>query len=229
MRPFEVGKSDVDTGSVGQRARSVPKVFCIGFQKTGTCSLNRALTTLGYRVCSARYDLIRAVRKGDLNSVFDIVDQYDAFEDNPWPLLFRDLDRAYPGSKFILTTRDEGRWIRSMVNHLGVAPDRLQRLVYGHGAPAGFEDVFLSRYRRHHVEVLQHFAHRDSGLLVVNWETGDGWPELCSFLKHEQPLIPFPHENQRSYGGWYSRFKFAAAEVIRRGRQLTGRVGPERS
>ncbi len=27
------------------------KIFCIGFQKTGTTSLGRALELLGYRVC----------------------------------------------------------------------------------------------------------------------------------------------------------------------------------
>jgi len=199
------------------------KVFCIGFQKTGTVSIKHALTALGYRVCDARYDLIEAVGKGDLDAVRAVVDQYDAVRDNPWPLLFRELDRMYPHSKFILTLRREERWIRSVVNHLGIGPDRMQRLVYGRGAPGGFEDVFLERYRRHNAEVIDYFRHRRSDLLVVDWEEGDGWPQLCSFLGRVCPDAPFPHENKRSYMGLSSRFNFAAAHVIRIARRLTAR------
>ena len=83
------------------------KVFCIGFQKTGTVSAGRALAALGYRVCDARYDLIEPVRNGDLDAVRAVADQYDAVRDNPWPLLFRELDRMYPKAKFILTLRDD--------------------------------------------------------------------------------------------------------------------------
>lgn len=200
-----------------------PKVFCLGFQKTGTVSARTALRTFGYRVCSARYDLIDAVKRRDFEAVRGVVQSYDGFRDNPWPLLFRELDAAYPGSKFILTVRDDQRWIRSVVNHFGVVPDPMQQLVYGVGAPGGYEDVFLARYRQHNADVRAHFAGRPNDLLVVNWEEGHGWAELCAFLGHDMPTRPFPHGNKREYDTLASRFKFLAARAIRLGRQLAGK------
>jgi hypothetical protein len=200
-----------------------PKVFCIGFQKTGTVSFKLAVRVLGYRVCGYRLDLIDAVRAKDFGPVGALVDRFDAFRDNPWPLLFRELDAHYPGSKFVLTTRDEKSWIKSMVNHLGVLPDPMQQLIYGVGAPGGYEDVVLQRYRRHNEEVRAHFAGRPDDLLIADWEKGDGWRELCGFLGHDVPMDEFPHGNRRRYDTVASRVKFAAARAIRLGRQLAGR------
>ncbi len=198
------------------------KIFCIGFQKTGTTTTRYALRILGYSVCSARYDLIDPVRRGDLGPVHDVVAQFDAFEDNPWPLLFRELDRDFPGSRFIMTIRDEAPWLRSVVNHLGVLPDRMQKLVYGHGAPGGYEDVALTRYRRHNDEVFAHFADRPDDFLVIDYAKGDGWPEICAFLGCEVPTAPLPHVNARSYRTWKSRANFAAASLVRGLRRIFG-------
>ena len=198
------------------------KIFGIGFQKTGTVSFAKALRTLGYRVCDARYDMIDAVKEKNLAPVFALADRFDAVRDNPWPLVFRKLDARYPGSKFVLTIRDDTRWIKSVVNHLGVAPDRMQQLVYGRGAPGGYEEVFLERYRRHNAEVQAHFKDRPSDLLVVDWEKGQGWGELCGLVGREIPNLPFPHANRRSYDGLLSRFKFAAANAVRLGRRVAG-------
>ena len=46
---------------------------------------------------------------------YAMVEQFDAFEDNPWPLLYRELDERFPGSKFILTRRPTENWINSQV------------------------------------------------------------------------------------------------------------------
>jgi hypothetical protein len=198
------------------------KIFCIGFQKTGTSTTREALRILGYRVHSACYPLIDPIRRGDLGPVHDVVARYDAFEDNPWPLLFRELDRDYPGSRFIMTIRDEAPWLRSVVNHLGVLPDRMQKLVYGHGAPGGYEDVVLARYRRHNEEVFAHFADRPDDILVIDYAKGDGWAEICGFLGCPVPTEPLPHTNARTYGTWTSRAKFAAATAVRGLRRLFG-------
>ena len=198
------------------------KIFCIGFQKTGTSTLQRVLARLGYTTCGTRYDLIGAIRERNFAPVFAVVDQYDVVCDNPWPIIFRQLDEAYPGAKFILTVRDEKTWIRSAVNHLGVGPDSMQKFVYGKSAPGGFEDIYLARYRRHNEEVRAYFANRPSDLLVADWAAGDGWPQVCGFLGHEVPSVPFPHSHRRRYGSMKSRFNFAAASAIRLGRRWTG-------
>lgn len=205
--------------------RQIPKVFGIGFQKTATTTLLEALRRLGYRCKDGGKALIPALQRGDLAPVFEVVDQYDAFEDNPWPLLYRELDARYPGSKFILTQRNEVDWLNSVVNHLGFGPDPMQKLVYGVGFPAGFEDVFLERYRRHNAAVQAHFADRPGDLLVVDFCAGAGWQELCAFLGHEIPDAPFPHSNKRPYTAAKSRSNRLASSVIRGARRLAGRMG----
>ena len=45
--------------------------------------------------------------------------------------------------------------------------------------------------------VLDYFSGREQDLLVVCWEAGHGWQELCRFLQRAPPDQPVPHENDR--------------------------------
>jgi hypothetical protein len=81
------------------------KVFCIGFHKTGTTSLNVALQTLGYQVTGPNGYNDPKIQKRVLALAHSLVKKYDAFQDNPWPIIYKEMDHAYPGSKFILTVR----------------------------------------------------------------------------------------------------------------------------
>ncbi len=173
------------------------KVFCIGFHKTGTTSLHRALSQLGYRVCGLRKDLVAPLLSGDPAPIREAVRAFDAFEDNPWPLLFRQLDEAVPGSRFILTLREEDAWWASVLRHFGGRSSAMRQLVYGAdaGDPRGREAVYRARYRRHLAEVRGHFAGR-ADLLEIDLARGDGWGALCGFLGHPVPDAPFPHANR---------------------------------
>lgn len=71
-----------------------------------------------------------------------LVERHDAFRDNPWPMLYREMDRAYPRSRFILTTR-AGSWIASMVGHFGGRTTPMREWIYGIGAPRGEPEVAL--------------------------------------------------------------------------------------
>lgn len=180
---------------------SSPKVFGIGFHKTGTSTLGRAMELLGYEVCGVRWDLAEPLLRGERGPVWELSDRYDAFQDNPWPLLFRELDERYPGSKFILTWREEDRWIRSVVDHLGKNSNRMREWVYdGVGVPKGNEEHYLDRYRRHNEAVKEHFHERPDHLLLLNFEKGEGWEKLAPFLGHSLPQLPFPHENPGTHG-----------------------------
>ena len=79
-----------------------------------------------------------------LGLAHDLVARYDAFQDNPWPVLYRDLDEAYPGSKFILTLHDPQAWIASLVRHFGLEETPMRRWIYGFGCPQGNEAVYVS-------------------------------------------------------------------------------------
>ncbi|MEL7221032.1 MAG: sulfotransferase, partial [Bacteroidota bacterium] len=80
-----------------------PRVFCVGWHKTGTTTMGEALLLLGYKVVGARLDLATPLLAGNTQEVIDLAQQFDAFQDVPWAALYQELDEAYPGSKFILT------------------------------------------------------------------------------------------------------------------------------
>lgn len=175
------------------------KVFGIGMHKTGTTTLDVALTKLGYSVCSVRHDILPHIKSNNFDPVWQVVNDYDAFQDNPWPLLYKELDAKFPGSKFIFTFRDEKSWIDSVVNHFGEVETEMRKWIYGAGCPIGNQEAYLKKYRAHRSEVLQYFRNRSDDFIAISWQEGAGWKELCDFLK--KPIIkePFPHANKGVY------------------------------
>lgn len=175
------------------------KVFCIGFQKTGTSSLRDALRTLGYRVAGVfgRNVKLPDLRRRYVEMGLQIAHEHDAVEDMPWPLMFRELDAAFHGSKFILSLRDTDRWYGSIANHFGTNPHPVQQLIYGDdaAAPVGHEARYRRVYEAHNAAVLTYFAERPHDLLVMRLEGGDGWGKLCRFLGEPVPEPPFIHTN----------------------------------
>ena len=159
-----------------------PKVFCIGFHKTGTTSLNRSLIQLGYTMTGPD-----GVSDSDIqNNVYDmcykLAPQYDAFADNPWPIVYKEMDEKYPGSKFILTLRPVDEWYASIRQHFQDKKTPMREWIYGAGSPMGNERLYKERYLRHYAEVRAHFKNRQSSLLEFNLVGGDGWKQLCAFL-----------------------------------------------
>ncbi len=173
------------------------KVFCIGFQKTGTTSLGKALEILGYRVCGPVGVTNPEIGARALDWAFDKIPYYDAFEDNPWPLLYRELDQACPGSKFILTTRRPRSWIRSMRKYFGDYEAAAEAWIYGDGVtPLRHPRKCLRRYRQHNQDVRAYFAGRPHDLLEIDFGQGHGWAEICGFLNVPAPDAPFPFSNK---------------------------------
>jgi len=176
------------------------KVFCIGFQKTGTTSMEAALRILGYRVASifGHEDRdLEALRRDFVTRGLAIAADVDAVQDMPWPLMYRELDAAFPGSKFILTWRDPDRWLASICDHFGDNPDILQALTYGPDAafPVGHETHYREVYARHNAAVRTYFRDRPGDLLAMNLSQGGGWPALCGFLGEPVPEALFPTSN----------------------------------
>jgi hypothetical protein len=175
------------------------KVIGIGFHKTGTSTLDTVLSKLGFKVLDYRIDLADDLFNENYERIFELTDSHDAFQDNPWAVLYKELDARYPNSKFILTERNEEKWIKSMVNHFGDSHTEMRRWIYGTGHPKGNEDLYLERYRLHYREVKEYFKVRPNDILAVSWEKGDGWKKICDFLDKPIPDAPFPHANKRSY------------------------------
>jgi hypothetical protein len=136
---------------------------------------------------------------GDIDGLMQWIEEYDSFEDWPWPLLYREIDNRYPGAKFLLTRRrDSDAWFRSLCRHARrTGPTEIRKHVYGYEMPHGHRDEHVRIYEDHLRSVRSYFSNRPGDLLEVCWEEGDGWAELSAFLGLEEPAISFPHENRR--------------------------------
>lgn len=192
------------------------KVFGIGMHKTGTTTLALALRELGYAVTgpfgvNEPNIAVTAVDRG-----LALARRFDAVQDNPWPLLYRDLDQEFPGSKFILTLRPTEAWLSSVLKHFGGKTTPMREWIYGVGDPLGNEEVFRSRYEHHNQEVRKYFADRPNDLLEFRITEGDAWPELCTFLEVDQPGNPFPHGNDHSNRRWDKRIQRGFRRVFSR-------------
>ncbi len=181
------------------------RVFGIGMHKTGTTSLHEAFKKLG--LDSAHWKSAhwaKAVWQEMKNSGRSgVLEKSYALCDLPFTLLFRELDIAYPGSKFILTTRNEDKWIRSVESHWdpSINPFRgawdadpfthqIHRELYGRKT---FDrEVFLERFRRHNAEVISFFQDRSSDLLVIDVDEQPTWGPLCMFLDLPVPVGQYP-------------------------------------
>jgi Sulfotransferase domain len=183
-------------------ARTFNKVFVIGLSKTGTTTLSRALDILG--ISSLHYP----------SRLSDIAD-YQSASDLPVALAFKKLDKLYPGSLFILTTRDQDPWLESMEKHIAKIPipnpgTRAYSLREAAFGSAGFDrDTAILGYQQHIEDVEKYFEQRKDELLVMNLPEQFNWHRLCEFLGYAIPTVPFPVENVASSDS----LKVAAARI----------------
>jgi len=167
-----------------------PKVFVIGFFRTGTSSVGKALSILGYNILLVPWYVTHIgtgwpeFKTWHHIQVQDKVKEYDAFKDYPWMFLYRELSRWYPGAKFIYTRRDPFSAATSEFNVW-------QRACSGYTEDGLFSKL-LSRQQRHQDEV-QRFIDDGNKVLDISVVNGDGWPKLCEYLDKEIPTVPFPH------------------------------------
>lgn len=197
------------------------KVVCIGFSKTGTTSLEKALDILGFSVCNGHYKnnysnyLMGLFANGDIERILTFMNGFDAFADAPWggSDLYRHIERRFPDTRFILTTRNTDDWVESLKNMIldgDPNPETALASFYKSGA-YGFCDYFRtvferdslvngdehlrSVYERFNNDALRHFAQRDE---FLHFELDHAsWPTLCTFLGKPVPSVDFPRLNVR--------------------------------
>ncbi|MDZ7755181.1 sulfotransferase family protein [Rhodohalobacter sp.] len=130
--------------------------------------------------------MVEPLFKRDIETPINMAGNFDAVQDVPWAALFKELDAAYPGSKFILTVRDEESWLNSAKKHFGETHVGLHEWLYGDGVLKGNEELYLKRFREHYRDVQAYFEGREQDLLVMDLIGGDKWEKLCPFL--EEPI-----------------------------------------
>lgn len=182
------------------------KIFCIGLNKTGTTSLHEAFRVLGIwsvHFACARGNIKKIIRRNQAagRPLLKGIEKFQAYSD--WNArstnhLFALLDEQYPGSKFILNTRDLEAWIRSREKHVMRSPNLEQKREehpdsYWYGLN---REYWIAERNELHEAVFAHFRDRPDDLLVMDVPGGDGWDKLCPFLGIPIPDTPFPRQNQ---------------------------------
>jgi hypothetical protein len=166
-----------------------PKIFVIGYLKTGTSSVGTALKMLGFRHTSFNnYVWLQLYKTGKIDKVLDFAKRFQSFDDRPWlegdflPV----LNQTFPNSKFIYLTRDEASWKRSWTrwnlwfNNMEVDADE------GWAA-----------YQRHEALVLAFLRHEVPNENQITLQVNDpsGFQKLADFLDMACPQDAFPKVN----------------------------------
>lgn len=179
------------------------KIFGIGLQRTGTTSLYAALKLLGVNAAPHGIPLFY-----NLND--PILNKFDAFMDNPIPLIYQGLDRKIPGCRFIVTDREEEDWLRSvewlfneemprMDPKLRAIGEEIHKQFYG---TKDFEkELFRQKKRDYYQEVDRYFANRTEDVLKVDFTKGADWQPICQFLSRPIPRKDFPWLNASRKSG----------------------------
>lgn len=176
------------------------KIIHVGLPRTGTMSLAKALERYGLSVSrsnEALYDWMQ-------------IERADAVVDLAGSTGYQRLDRLYPNSAFILTTRrDTGAWLASCERwwanaHTDIMPAADRWAITYLFCSAAFDSrVLLLCRERHEAEVREYFAGRDERLFEIDLADADAykWAKLGDALKAagwsppKLPDEPWPHVN----------------------------------
>lgn len=204
--------------------RNRNKIFVIGFNKTGTTSIQHALSEFDILMGNQRKAelLMPDVISGNYHRLFAYCNTAEAFQDVPFskPGMYKLLDKQFPDSLFILTIRDNGeQWFQSLRNfHSKLVcgghkiPDENDLKNYDyvykgwlhivHTATYGNDlydkDKYIDIYNRHNEEVVEYFKSRPQNLLVINVSQSDSYKKLCSFIGQKPLREHFEWKNKTS-------------------------------
>lgn len=211
------------TGSISSRNKT--KYFCIGRNKTGTTSLKVAFEKLGYRVGRQRtaeilYD--QFYFKSEFEPIVRYCQSAQVFQDVPFscPETYKYLDKAFPGSKFILTVRDDAeQWYSSIsrfhakkfgkdgriptTEDLKKASYVRRGFSYNTVLLHGTTDLdpydkaaMMAHYKQHNRDVIEYFKDRPNDLLVLNLSEDGAYQKFLDFLDIKSSFTEFPWENR---------------------------------
>jgi hypothetical protein len=200
------------------------KIFCIGFNKTGTTTLEYTLKQHNFSVekqsVFSNYANDWAAR--DFSRIIKSCKKADAFQDFPFsfPHTFIALDMAFPNSKFILTLRDNPeQWYNSIVKfhsklwadgNVPTKQDLQNATRYYKGRPwqmnrmlfsSPEEDPYnkeklIKQYLDHINNVKNYFRHREKDLLIINVSEKNSYKDFCNSLNISPIFDKFPWKNK---------------------------------
>jgi hypothetical protein len=208
--------------AIDDRRESDPmKLINAGLGRTGTTSLKVALERLGYGPCFHMFDVVgdearlaqweKVVCDGQSPDWDALFDGYASAVDGPPAVYYREMAKAFPDAKMVLTVRDAERWYQSTYDTLyqfvlmneSKRPDprSMPARIYRVTSTMVWDGLFGGRFSdkehaievfdRHNREVVESF---EAGRLLV-YDVKQGWEPLCEFLGADVPSDPFPHAN----------------------------------
>ena len=188
------------------------KVIGSGLGRTGTKSLQTALSRLGLGPCHHMVEVFAhpesmalwieaGAGRPDWDAIFA---DYGSAVDYPTAAYWRELATHYPDAKVIHSLRDPDQWFDSTQatifapQSLTNAPGPLQAFFasfVGSLREHLHDRAYMTDYFRRHTEEVK--ATIPAERLLI-YEAGDGWSPLCAFLGVPVPDEPYPSENSRA-------------------------------
>ena len=217
---FNQAKTTLEQTILNEVTYKPHKVFCIGFNRTGSTSMGEVFKILEYNVKgevkkqeewmsdnSSNNKQLESIKK----FILSISEDYNAFYHEPWNQFYKELDLKYPDSKFILTIRDEHSWLKSFNNYFKESGNNnWTPFLLGNYDTKDINSIsitnpnkyFTSKFKDHNQSVIDYFKDTPEKLLIMDIFNGDGWDKLCPFLGYDKSNLhntPFPHSNKGLY------------------------------
>ena len=202
--------------------KNKPKIFCIGRNKTGTTSLEKALIDFGYKMGNqpTAEMLTRNYANADWDPIIKYCKTADAFQDVPfsWPFTWLIVHHHFPDAKYILTVRDSQIWYKSIVKFHsklfseGKRVPTKEDLINANYRYKGFmweanravwktpeddiynEQLLIKNYENHN-DAVRHFFKNRTNFLEIDLSDDDSYLKLSEFLQEKPLYEKFPHLN----------------------------------
>lgn len=206
------------------------KIFVISRQKCGTTSTGIFLRDHGITCLSPNGKTNRLwsllVQNNQFETVFQdpILNEYQAFEDNPWWMngMPQKLLSKFPKAKFILVKRDKNRWFDSLKSHFNEfggftcvhaneydrTSDYFEYLFRNRGLMRNEHAFRITEKHREHYcrvfesrynEILSHFKEKgkEKQLFTSSLENPNLWVDMGRFLDLEVDENYTSHQNKK--------------------------------
>ncbi len=201
------------------------KIFCIGFGKTGTTTLEKTLKEFNFKLGDQNTGelLVFDWFNKDFSKILELSKTAEAFQDVPFclPYTYIFLDQYFPKAKFILTERNTSdQWYNSIVKfhsklwsdgtnppsksdlmnakyrYKGYAYDSFKLLFNTSDEDLYNKDKLIESYLNHNYIVKEYFRYKPEKLLTINVSKKSDYFRLCDFLNKKPLRDSFPWENK---------------------------------
>jgi hypothetical protein len=192
------------------------KIFGIGLSKTATCSLTSLLhngfgLNISHDPVKIHNKQLSLERLGNDPTYLDGETGHrpiDGITDLQAAILYKQLDNIYPTAKFILTIRDETKWIESISHnwstYIGLNGQFVKSNTLRHtitmrmwGTTTWSSENVLNVYRKHKHDVISYFKFKDNLLVVDLTSDTHAISKIEKFLNKKCQLKETPWKNRR--------------------------------